>query len=76
VDADSGNGFLFKTFDSNGLFWAINEAMKFHGMPAQAKARQIKRVMAESTETFTYERSARQYIELYEDAAETIVVEG
>ena len=64
--ADSGNGFLFKTYDSNGLFWAVSEAMKFHALPAQTKARQIKRIMTESNETFTYQRSARQYIELYE----------
>ena len=29
-------------------------------------ARQIRRIMTEAAETFTYEQSARQYIELYE----------
>jgi starch synthase/alpha-amylase len=64
--ANTGNGFLFKTFDSNGLFWAIEEAMKFYALPAQLRARQIKRIMTESAETFTYAQSARQYIDLYE----------
>ncbi|MGE5256319.1 MAG: glycogen synthase [Hyphomicrobiales bacterium] len=75
--ADSGNGFLFKTYDSNGFFWAISEAMKFYALPAQAKARQVKRIMTESAETFTYQRSARQYIELYEKMLQRpLVVEG
>jgi starch synthase/alpha-amylase len=66
VAADKGNGFLFKFFDSNGLFWAIEEAMKFYLRPAQIKAKQIKRIMTESAKTFTHEQTARQYIELYE----------
>jgi starch synthase/alpha-amylase len=64
--ADKGNGFLFKFFDSSGLFWAIEEAMKFYLRPAQIKAKQIKRIMTESAKTFTHEQTARQYIELYE----------
>ena len=40
--------------------------MRFYSLPAQARARQIKRIMTEAVETFTYEQSARQYIELYE----------
>jgi starch synthase/alpha-amylase len=66
ADAGTGNGFVFKTFDAPGLFWAIEEAMRFYSLPAQARARQIKRIMTEAVETFTYEQSARQYIELYE----------
>jgi starch synthase/alpha-amylase len=63
---DSGNGFLFKVFDGQGLYWAISEAMRFFMLPAATKARQIKRIMTESAATFTHERTARQYIELYE----------
>jgi starch synthase/alpha-amylase len=66
VEAGTGNGFVFKTFDASGLFWAIEEAMRFYSLPAQARARQIKRIMTEAVETFTYEQSARQYIQLYE----------
>ena len=40
--------------------------MRFYTLPAQSRARQIRRIMTEATETFTYEHSARQYIELYE----------
>ncbi len=66
VDRDTGNGFLFETFDSNGLFWAINEAMRFYKLTRNIKEKQIKRVMIQSSEKFTHDVTARQYIKLYE----------
>ncbi|WP_028325283.1 glycogen synthase [Desulfatirhabdium butyrativorans] len=64
--ADTGNGFLFKYFDSQGLFWAIDQAMAFHALPDPIKARNIKRIMRQSVETFTHAATAKQYIDLYE----------
>jgi len=66
VENNSGNGFLFKHFDANGLFWAISQAMNFYNLPDNVKAKQIKRVMTESAAQFTHAVTARQYIELYE----------
>ncbi|MGD8261752.1 MAG: glycogen/starch synthase [Desulfobacterales bacterium] len=66
IDQNSGNGFLFKIFDAAGLYWAVQQAMKFYGLPLEIKSRQIKRIMEESTATFTYSNTARQYIKLYE----------
>jgi hypothetical protein len=66
VDKNTGNGFLFETFDSNGLFWAIEQAMIFHNLPEKVKAQQIQRVMNQSATAFSYTRTARQYIDLYE----------
>ena len=66
ADADRGNGFLFKNFDSNGLFWAIEQAMNFYNLPKTIKNQQIRRIMKESAETFTHAHTARQYIALYE----------
>jgi len=66
VENNSGNGFLFKTFDANGLLWAINQAMSFYNLPDRVKAKQLKRVMKESAARFTHAATARQYIELYE----------
>jgi starch synthase/alpha-amylase len=63
---DRGNGFLFKTFDSSGLFWAIEQAMNFYNQPKTIKNQQIRRIMKESAETFTHARTAREYITLYE----------
>jgi starch synthase/alpha-amylase len=66
VENDRGNGFLFKHFDANGLFWAINQAMQFFQLPQDKKARQIKRIMKESAVAFTHANTARRYIALYE----------
>ncbi len=59
-------GFLFKTYDAEGLMWAIKQAMQFYNLPRDKKDKHIKRVMQESTQTFTHDHTARQYIELYE----------
>lgn len=61
-----GNGFLFDTYDSKGLFWAVNQAMDFFNQDQKTRLTQIKRIMIESAEQFTHPESARQYIALYE----------
>jgi len=66
VGQNSGNGFVFKTYDSAGLFWAIQEAMKFYKLSGKTKARQIDRIMTESAATFNHDVTAQKYIELYE----------
>jgi starch synthase/alpha-amylase len=70
VDANTGNGFLFEVFDSQGLFWAIEQAMAFHRLPGKVRAAQISRIMLQSQETFTHTVTARRYIELYEKMLE------
>jgi len=52
ADSDFGNGFLFETFDGNGLFWAIDQAMSFFMLPGNVKWMQIERIMRQSIETF------------------------
>lgn len=66
VEKNTGNGFLFETFDANGLFWAIEQAMVFYNLSEKVKATQIERVMLESQISFTHDNTARQYIKLYE----------
>ena len=61
-----GNGFRFDTYDSNGLFWAMDQAMAFWSHPADVREAEIRRIMAESLTRFNHEACARQYIELYE----------
>jgi starch synthase/alpha-amylase len=66
IEENSGNGFLFETYDANGLFWAIEQAMTFYRLPEKVKADQIERIMTESAARFTHAETARQYIKLYE----------
>lgn len=66
TENNTGNGFLFETFDANGLFWAINQAMEFYSLPQQEKERQIKRIMIHGHAAFNHSVTARHYIDLYE----------
>ena len=61
-----GNGFVFDTYDSGGLLWAMEKAMEFYMQPADVKDRQIRRIMIDAVARFSHKEVARQYIELYE----------
>jgi len=61
-----GNGFVFETYDAQGLWWAISEAIHFYRQPVETKRQQIERIMRECTGTFNHDVTARHYIELYE----------
>ncbi|MBW1941184.1 MAG: glycogen synthase, partial [Deltaproteobacteria bacterium] len=56
-----------ETFDANGLFWAIKEAMQFYSLPDDAKQKQIERIMIQAASTFNHDVTARRYIDLYEN---------
>lgn len=68
LDADqhTGNGFLFQYYDAGGLFWAIDQAMRFYDLPSALKESEIRRIMLESLAAFNHGVTARQYIDLYE----------
>jgi len=66
VENNKGNGFLFKNHDSNGLSWAIEEAMRFHNLHKDIKIPQIERIMIESAARFDHSIMASHYIDLYE----------
>ncbi|MGD9249937.1 MAG: glycogen/starch synthase [Desulfobacterales bacterium] len=66
VEGNRGNGFLFEVYDSQGLSWAIDQAIAFHARPDQERADQIRRIMQESMATFNHDVTARHYIRLYE----------
>ena len=74
VNNNFGNGFLFETYDSNGFFWAIDQAMQFYMMPVDLKRKQIKRIMRISAETFNYKVTAKEYINRYEKMLQCPVV--
>lgn len=67
IDSGTGNGFLFETYDSGGLSWAIDQAMLFHGQPADVRTAHISRIMRHGLATFNHANTARRYIEIYEN---------
>ena len=66
VAAGRGNGFAFKHYDAAALAWGIDEAMRFHALPAEDRAAQISRIMLESANRFTHQVCAKAYMEMYE----------
>ena len=66
VNTSTGNGFVFDTYDSGGLFWALDQAMEFYRQTPEVKEREIGRIMAESLKRFNHEACAKEYIKLYE----------
>ena len=66
ADANTGNGFSFKIYDSRGLEWAMDRAMDFYKRPAEERERQITRIMRESVRRFNHDVCAKAYIDIYE----------
>ena len=66
VAASRGNGFVFDTYDSGGLFWAMDRAMDFFMSPQDVRERETARIMRESLSRFNHRECAREYISLYE----------
>ena len=62
----TGNGYAFKNFDDEGLFWAIDQAMNFWAQPKEVREREISRIMVESKARFNHKQTAQAYINLYE----------
>jgi glycogen synthase len=66
VGSSTGNGFVFDTYDSGGLFWALDQAMAFYRQAPDVREREIRRIMTESLHRFNHEACAKEYIKLYE----------
>lgn len=66
VEANTGNGFSFKIYDSQGLFWAMDQAMQFWRLPQEVRRAQVFRVMREAGARFNHETCAKAYIDIYE----------
>ena len=54
VGTETGNGFVFETFDTGGLRWAVDDAMRFWAEPPDVREAQIRRVMVESKARFSH----------------------
>jgi len=63
---DVGNGFLFRDYDSGGLWYAMHNSLMFHRMPPEIREAQAKRIMRESRERYDLQTMIAQYISVYE----------
>jgi ADP-glucose type glycogen/starch synthase len=69
VHENTGNGFLFDHFTSEGFRWAIDQALDFYQLPPDHKNPQIKRIMEESKRDFSDQRVVEDYKAIYEKLA-------
>lgn len=68
-DQQSGNGFVFDHHSSQGLRWAIDEAMRFYIRPAHERANHITRIMLDSEHELSPRRTVDRYVREYSELA-------
>ncbi|MBI4632581.1 MAG: glycogen/starch synthase [Deltaproteobacteria bacterium] len=64
--ADSGNGFLFRDYDTGGLWYGLEKSVRFHRRPREIREKQIKRIMREARLQHDPEVMIEKYINAYE----------
>jgi glycogen synthase len=63
---DVGNGFLFRDYDTGGLWYALEKSLAFHRKPVEIREAQLRRIMREARERFDLDGMIAQYIRIYE----------
>jgi len=65
-DHDEGNGFLFRDYDSGGLWYALSKSVQFHRHDAAVRGSQIKRIMNETRHLYDLSKMIDEYVAVYE----------
>ena len=76
IEQNTGNGFLFRDYDSRALSWGFDQAMAFFRQPETVREQQIGRVMRDSAERFTHPVTANKYLQLYETMLDRPLIKG
>ncbi len=63
---DVGNGFLFRDYDARGLWYGLENSVRFHRRPPEIREPQIKRIMRETRQRYRLENMIAAYIRAYE----------
>jgi len=63
---DVGNGFLFRDYDSSGLWYGLEKSVQFHRKPPEVREPQIRRIMKEAREKYDPGSMINSYIRVYE----------
>jgi len=66
VKKNKGNGFIFVMLDKTGIEFGIKEALKFYELPVKTREKQIQRIMSQSKRMFNMEKTAGEYMKIYE----------
>ncbi|MBN2569107.1 MAG: glycogen/starch synthase [Deltaproteobacteria bacterium] len=63
---DIGNGFLFRDYDTGGLWYGLEKSVTFHRYSTEVKEPQLKRIMKEARKRYDLNVMIAQYISIYE----------
>lgn len=63
---DVGNGFLFRDYNPNGLWYGLKKSVRFHRKPEKIREKQMKRIMKETREKHDLQNMVAKYIRVYE----------
>ncbi len=70
---DTGNGVLFRSYDTGGLWWGLAQAVEhhryFHKHPKEWE-KQMRRIMMQSRKTWSLDNMVARYITTYEELNE------
>ena len=62
---DRGNGFLFRDYDSGGLWYGLRRSVEFHRRSSEVRERQLRRIMRETRQKHNLDLMVDQYISAY-----------
>ncbi len=63
---DEGNGFLFRDYDSGGLWYGLSKGVEFCQRPLEVRQTQLKRIMKESRTKYDVNTMVDEYVRVYE----------
>ncbi len=63
---DMGNGFLFRDYDTGGLWYALEKSLAFHKKPPEIREAQMKRIMREARGKHDLGLMIADYIRVYQ----------
>lgn len=63
---DRGNGFLFRDYDSGGIWYGLSRSVAFHRRQPEIREAQLRRIMRETREKHSLERMIDGYMAIYE----------
>jgi glycogen synthase len=66
IPQDVGNGFLFRDYNSRGLWYGLEKSVQFYRKPPEVREPQIRRIMREAPGKYDLGSMINSYILVYE----------
>jgi glycogen synthase len=63
---DEGNGFIFRYYDSGGLWHGLEKSVMFHRRSPDIRETQIQRIMKETRKSYNIKGMIDEYVKVYE----------